>query len=329
MNDKQVYTKSEAIALMNCLGKKRVPFLFIIDFEMNKTMVFRLDYPLPSSIHYDFSGNMPVSKTLPPEILPVLRKFPVSFETYLKAFGLVMQHIQAGNTFVVNLTMPTFVDSSFSLCELYERCHARFKLLVDDAFVCFSPEPFIRIQGGVISTFPMKGTISCNVPDAEQVILSDKKEMAEHFTIVDLLRNDLSMVANNVSVKKFRYLDKIITHEGEILQVSSEISGELSAGFQSKIGDILFTLLPAGSVTGAPKPKTTAIIRETEVADRGYYTGICGVFNGEDLESAVMIRFIELINGTMVFRSGGGITFLSNARSEYEEMISKVYVPVA
>jgi len=137
------------------------------------------------------------------------------------------------------------------------------------------------------------------------------------------------MVANNVSVKKFRYLDKIITHEGEILQVSSEISGELSAGFQSKIGDILFTLLPAGSVTGAPKPKTTAIIRETEVADRGYYTGICGVFNGEDLESAVMIRFIELINGTMVFRSGGGITFLSNARSEYEEMISKVYVPVA
>jgi len=88
-------------------------------------------------------------------------------------------------------------------------------------------------------------------------------------------------------------------------------------------------MLPAGSVTGAPKKMTTSIIRDIENSDRGYYTGVCGVFDGESLDSAVMIRFIELQNGMMQFRSGGGITFMSQAREEYEELIEKVYVPIA
>jgi para-aminobenzoate synthetase component 1 len=329
MNNNRFYIKSEAIALMNHWGKTRTPFLFIIDFEMRKTMLYRLDKPLPSSVRYDFSGIAPETGSFSKKNIPVLHKSPVPFDHYLKAYDLVMREIEAGNTFVANLTMPTPVEISATLCEIYERSQARFKLLVEDKFVCFSPEPFVRIRGGIITAFPMKGTISCSIPDAEQVILSDRKERAEHFTVVDLLRNDLSMVAKNVSVKKYRYLDRIVTHEGEILQVSSEISGKLEPGYHSHIGDILFTLLPAGSVTGAPKHKTTAIIREAEQADRGYYTGICGICNGEGLESAVMIRFIELWDGAMVFRSGGGITFLSHARTEYEEMISKVYVPVA
>jgi para-aminobenzoate synthetase component 1 len=88
-------------------------------------------------------------------------------------------------------------------------------------------------------------------------------------------------------------------------------------------------LLPAGSVTGAPKQKTVDVIREAEKADRGYYTGIGGIFDGNNLDSAVLIRFIENHSGKMHFRSGGGITFLSDARSEYHELIDKVYVPIA
>jgi para-aminobenzoate synthetase component 1 len=207
--------------------------------------------------------------------------------------------------------------------------HARYKLWLEDEFICFSPEPFIRISKGKISTYPMKGTIAGNLPNAEEMILSDKKETAEHHTVIDLLRNDMSMVAKNVAVERYRYIDKIKTHEGEILQVSSAISGQLDKDWNRKIGDILFSMLPAGSVTGAPKIKTVEIIRQVEKMDRGYYTGICGIFDGESIDSSVMIRFIESRNGQMFYRSGGGITFLSNAQNEYDELISKVYVPVA
>jgi para-aminobenzoate synthetase component 1 len=86
-------------------------------------------------------------------------------------------------------------------------------------------------------------------------------------------------------------------------------------------------LLPAGSVTGAPKEKTVQIIREAENDDRGFYTGIFGYFNGEILRTAVTIRYIEQTGNRMVFKSGGGITALSDPEQEYREMISKVYLP--
>jgi para-aminobenzoate synthetase component 1 len=175
----------------------------------------------------------------------------------------------------------------------------------------------------------MKGTIKVSSTESEKELLSDIKEIAEHHTIVDLLRNDLSMVADRINVNRFRYVERIHTHEGELLQVSSEITGKLPDNYQDQLGEIIFKLLPAGSVTGAPKEKTITIIREAEKSDRGYYTGVCGVFDGENLNSAVMIRFIEEHKGALRFKSGGGITFLSNARSEYKELNDKVYVPIA
>jgi len=87
-------------------------------------------------------------------------------------------------------------------------------------------------------------------------------------------------------------------------------------------------LLPAGSVTGAPKKKTVEIIRETENYDRGYYTGICGYFDGSRLDSGVMIRFIEKNENGTIFKSGGGLTVYSDPEREYREMIDKVYVPI-
>ena len=87
-------------------------------------------------------------------------------------------------------------------------------------------------------------------------------------------------------------------------------------------------LLPAGSVTGAPKKKTVEIIRETEKYRRGFYTGVTGLFDGENLDSGVMIRFIENTNKVLVYKSGGGITMFSDCICEYNEMIDKVYVPV-
>jgi para-aminobenzoate synthetase component 1 len=174
----------------------------------------------------------------------------------------------------------------------------------------------------------MKGTIDASLTDAENVILSDEKELSEHVTIVDLIRNDLSAVAKNVDVNRFRYVEKIETSQKDLLQVSSEIVGDLSGDYASGIGSILVSLLPAGSVSGAPKKKTLQIIREAEKERRGYYTGVFGYFDGINLDSAVMIRFIEQEGEQFYYRSGGGITAQSEAEKEYQEVIDKIYVPV-
>lgn len=158
--------------------------------------------------------------------------------------------------------------------------------------------------------------------------MNDGKEAAEHATIVDLIRNDLSIVASHVRVERYRYIDVLQTNRGPILQTSSEICGELPEDYKRQLGDILFSMLPAGSITGAPKKKTMQIIREAEGYERGFYTGITGYFDGDNMDSAVMIRFVEQEADGMYFKSGGGITFKSDARNEYEEMKQKIYVPI-
>jgi para-aminobenzoate synthetase component 1 len=174
----------------------------------------------------------------------------------------------------------------------------------------------------------MKGTIDAGIPGAEELLLADEKEMAEHVTIVDLMRNDLSMHANGVRVSRYRYVDELVTSNKHLLQVSSEITGELPENYLSNLGNILFDMLPAGSVSGAPKPETLRIIREAEGYDRGYYCGIMGYFDGRDFDSAVMIRYIEQNRKGLIYRSGGGITFMSDPHKEYQELKDKVYVPV-
>jgi para-aminobenzoate synthetase component 1 len=113
-----------------------------------------------------------------------------------------------------------------------------------------------------------------------------------------------------------------------LLQVSSEIVGDLSADYRSHLGDIFYKLLPAGSITGAPKPRTIEIIREAENEKRGYFTGVFGYFDGTNLDSGVMIRYIERVGDQYFYRSGGGITTRSKAEEEYREALDKIYVPV-
>ncbi len=174
-------------------------------------------------------------------------------------------------------------------------------------------------------TYPMKGTINASLPDAENQLLTNEKEQREHYTIVDLMRNDLSMVAKNIQVKKFRYIDRIKTQKGEILQTSSEIYGKLNENWQNQIEDILETLA-CRFHKWRTKRKTTQIIQQAEKQKRGYYTGIFGIFDGKTLQSAVAIRFISQVDEKFYFHSGGGITIHSNAQDEYEELLEKVYL---
>ena len=138
------------------------------------------------------------------------------------------------------------------------------------------------------------------------------------------------IVSQNIQVTKYRYVERIETHRGAIYQTSSEICGELDENWQIEIGSLLSKLLPAGSISGAPKEKTMHIIQQVEGEKRGYYTGIFGYFDGESLESAVAIRYIEKNEqGEMQFRSGGGITSQSSLEEEYKEILEKVYVPIS
>ena len=132
--------------------------------------------------------------------------------------------------------------------------------------------------------------------------MADAKEQAEHATIVDLIRNDLSLVATNVRVTNYRFVEEVKTYNKTLLQVSSKIEGRLGEDYESKLGDIIFSLLPAGSISGAPKKKTVEIIKEVEQQARGYFTGVMGIFDGENFDSGVMIRYIEQINDKLVFR---------------------------
>ncbi|MCL4113160.1 UNVERIFIED_CONTAM: hypothetical protein GTU68_065796 [Idotea baltica] len=322
--------RNEARNKINYLASKGQPFVFLIDFEGESCFVWSPDEIDGDRLHFDFGGytNAPFSRIrkCPRELKFV--KNPVPYPVFLAAYEEVVSQILAGNSFLVNLTFESEIETNYSLRELYECSQANYKLHLDDKMVFFSPETFIKIRDGRISAFPMKGTIDAGIPEAREKILQNEKETAEHATIVDLIRNDLSMVANDVAVSRFRYIDKITTHEKELYQVSSEVTGSLPLGFQNSLGDIIFKLLPAGSITGAPKAKTTSIIRLVEPHDRGFYTGICGHFDGQNLDSGVMIRFIEKRGPRFFFKSGGGITCNSEPETEYQEYIDKIYVPI-
>jgi para-aminobenzoate synthetase component 1 len=307
---------------VNALAKEGIPFLVFSDFKAENVEVYPLEDLKINDIEYAICEDYSYS-----EHSHFLKKHPLSFDLYQKKFQQILEKIKAGETYVLNLTQPTFIETKLSLKEIYSFANAHYKLRVRDEFVCFSPEKFIQIKENKIHTFPMKGTIDAALSNAEEIILSNAKEMAEHVMIVDLLRNDLSIVAKNVKVDKFRYVQKINAGEKELLQVSSHISGELDMNWKEHLGDILEALLPAGSISGAPKRSTLDIIEKVEKYERGFFSGIFGVYDGKNFDSGVMIRFIEKSKDKYIYKSGGGITLDSEPSLEYREMQDKIYLP--
>ncbi len=307
---------------LNSLGKKRKPFLVISNFKASTIEVILLDEVQSNDIDFSIDENYTKNHHN-----YFLKKAPFSFEIYKNKFDKVIEKIKEGQTYLLNLTKITKIQTPLSLQEIYLNANAHYKLRYKDKFVCFSPEKFIQISENKVHTYPMKGTIDASLKNAKEKILADKKEMAEHIMVVDLLRNDLSIVATNVKVEDFRYITSIEAGDKELLQVSSHISGTVGENWHEKIGDILSSLLPAGSISGTPKKSTIEIIENIEEYERGYFSGIFGVYNGEKFDSGVMIRFIEKTDDGYVYKSGGGITLDSNAEDEYNELLDKVYLP--
>ena len=373
--------KQEIIDKINRLASQDEPFLFVINYQGDKAFIRLLSDINPEECLFDFEGRGNLShawketwkegtseketwkkETSEEEISETTWQIePPLYEDYERSFNIVKSNIMAGNSYLTNLTCRVPVSCNLSLEDIFHRAKGKYKLLLRrkrnlTPFVCFSPETFVRIKGGRIYSYPMKGTLDASLPNAEKQLMEDRKEAAEHATIVDLIRNDLSRVAEDVRVDKYRYIDVLHTNKGDILQTSSEISGRLPEDYPHHLGEILDAQLPAGSITGAPKDKTMQIIQEAEGYDRGFYTGIMGIYDQGELNSAVMIRFIEeetspvdfetdgeknfkakegkasegkepKASRKLYFKAGGGITSKSDCRREYEEVIQKIYLP--
>ena len=323
---------------MNKLGQLACPFLFFMDYKTEQCYVSELSNIKEEEIRFQvkdtyiqFQNFKEKELTVKPAIIP----HPVDFEIYKTAFDRVKNELLLGNSFLTNLTVETPITLNIGLEEVIFHAKAKYKLWVKDQFVCFSPESFVSVNpAGVISSFPMKGTLTAKEFEAGSTELLAPKEYHEHTTIVDLIRNDLSKICDKVWVERFRYLDFIKKQNGEgLYQVSSEVSGQLPTDWKSNMGDWFMELLPAGSITGAPKAKTLEIIAAAEKkmyknGERGFYTGVFRIFDGESFTSSVMIRFIENQKQGLVYKSGGGITHQSVAEKEYLELIHKIYVPV-
>jgi len=319
------YKKKEGFSQIDTLSKSRSPFIFIISYNQNKIFVKELNN-LNDDIYYKLGlwNNYSAKKQ---EESFTLLKHPVKFYIYQKALEKVLKEIRLGNTYLLNLTFKTQIETNCTLKEIFVHSDAEFKLYYKDEFICFSPECFIEMEGDTIATYPMKGTIDANLPNAKEVILNNKKEMAEHVMIVDLMRNDLGIIGTNVKVEKFRFIEKIKAGKKDLLQVSSKITAKLPKNWKDNVGSLISQLLPAGSITGTPKKSTVDIISKVENFERDFYTGVFGVFDGISLKSSVMIRFIEKENEKLYYKSGGGITIDSDATNEYNELLNKIYLP--
>ena len=314
---------------MNNLAMKGVPFLFIIDYEGKRAVVEPENEVNANELRYCFNGKGNATQTAKPTNGDIeWRIEPPTEAEYQHGFNIVRNAMLAGNSYLANLTCRIGLRTNLSLPDLYNAAEARYRLWMKDKLVCFSPETFVKIAQGEISSYPMKGTAEDLSPSSAEQLLANEKEAAEHATIVDLIRNDLSMVAYDVHVERYRYVERLNTHRGPLLQTSSEIRGRLMPHLMQRPGDVIFSQLPAGSITGAPKKKTVEVIAEAENYHRDFYTGVMGRWDNSELDSAVMIRFIDQCSGKLFFKAGGGITAKSNWKDEYREVIEKVYAPI-
>lgn len=252
-----------------------------------------------------------------------------SFSAYEKAFRAVKHYIREGDTYQVNLTTKYHFDFIGSAVHLYQQLRERQKVpysgilsFSEYQLLTLSPELFFSKTGDKIIVKPMKGTIKRgeNLLEDEQHkvnLMEDLKTIAENTMIVDLLRNDLSMIskAGSVNVTQLMDVESYETVHQMVSCIESQVDVDIN------FVELIRSLFPCGSITGAPKRRTMEIIRDTEASLRGIYTGTIGyIMPNNDMCFNVCIRTLLLHNGQGELGVGGGVVYDSTACSEFEEL---------
>lgn len=271
----------------------------------------------------------------PPQPYPPLihdLSLAIDLDTYQQKIAQLKQHLHDGDTYQVNFTSEYHYQLQGSPLQLYQALRHQQRvayaalLQFDDLhIVSLSPELFFKKSGTDITCKPMKGTMPrAKDPYADQSLkkslAQDPKNRAENVIIVDLIRNDLSQLAQPGSVN----VPKLFTVETyqTLYQMTSEVCATIDK--QVPLNQIINALFPCGSITGAPKKRTMQIIYELEQRDRSVYTGAIGMITPDnDMCFNVSIRTLVLQNQQGFLGVGGGIVYDSESESEYEEMCLK------
>lgn len=254
---------------------------------------------------------------------------------YREALRRIRDYIQAGDTYQVNYTMRLRAPFSGNPYALFHRLaaaqsgrHAAY-METDDWAVCSaSPELFFDRHPPRIVCRPMKGTAPRGLWSADDEARSarlraSEKDRAENVMIVDMIRNDLGRVAAPGSVRVLRTFD--VERYPTVFQMTSTVEAFTDAG----LSEVFQALFPCASVTGAPKVRTMAIIRELESEPRGVYTGAIGLVEpGGSARFNVAIRTVSIDkrSGRAEYGVGGGIVWDSDAEREYQECLTKARV---
>ncbi len=256
------------------------------------------------------------------------------FETYLERFDKLHRHIRRGDCYQANLTMPVEARWSGSaraaFWSLVARQPVHYGALIEfggPIILSRSPELFFSVDGdGWIETHPMKGTAPRGrSPEEDEAIvaamLAGEKTQAENRMIVDLLRNDISVISEvgTLSVPKLFDVETYPTVHQMVSHVRAKLLPDMG------LPEIFRALFPCGSVTGAPKMWAMRILHELEAGPRDVYCGAIGYCDpAGPMRFSVAIRTLALFNyHRAVFNVGGGIVFDSKAEAEYEECLLK------
>ena len=264
-----------------------------------------------------------------------------SFEDYQQAIQTIHQQIKAGNVYQVNytvrLTSSINLTHSYALykkiCQAQQANYCAFLDMGEYQLLSASPELFFHWKEGIITTKPMKGTIARgkNVTlDQQQgcLLANSTKDQAENLMIVDLLRNDLSKIArlNSIQVPQLFTVEKYPT----LFQMTSTIKARTKAN--THLLNIFQALFPCGSITGAPKASAMEIINNLEKTARRAYCGTIGfVTPQQEAIFNVAIRTIEVhtAQARAYYGVGGGVTWDSSDKNEYQEILTKAKVLTA
>ena len=194
-----------------------------------------------------------------------------------------------------------------------------------DEIMCSSPETLVRLQDGRLTTFPVAGSRPRGATPAEdkaleRELLADEKELSEHNMLVDLGRNDLGRVSRIGSVEVTAY--QMIHRYSKIMHICSQVEGDLADGCDAL--DALASVLPAGTLSGAPKIRACEIIEELEHEPRGVYGGALGYLDfAGNMDTCIAIRMAARKNGVVTVQAGGGIVADSVPENEYLESANK------
>ncbi len=255
---------------------------------------------------------------------------------YLDKIRGLQKHILLGDCYEINFCQEFFAEEAeINPLEVYRALtlaspnpFSAFYRVNDQYLICASPERFITATNGKVVAQPMKGTIKRDLQNAENDLLlkqeleQSRKDRAENVMIVDLLRNDLTRICRDASVR-VEELFGVYTYP-QVHQMISTITGELSE--ELKFSDIIRATFPMGSMTGAPKHRVMQLIDEFEPTPRGIFSGTVGYIDPKgDFDFNVVIRSLmyNAASGYLSYQTGSGITHYSDPESEWEECLLK------